>query len=113
MITFTQVVEDDDTTSQWIVGWVIDEVSVFMELLHALVVGACGADLADLHHFAAADGQLIGKAALVPELEQGHIGADMAGGEPVVDGDQFKKGIEVSDVIHVVVSFSGKILREK
>jgi len=99
--------EGDHAASKWIVGRVIDEVSAFMELFQALVVGARGANLADLHYFTSAHGQLIGKAALVPELKQGHIGADVAGGEPVVDGDQFEKGIEVSDVIHVVVSFSG------
>jgi hypothetical protein len=84
-----------------------------VELFQALVVGVRGANLADLHHFASAHGQLIGKVALVPELKQGHIGADVAGCEPVIYSDQFKKSIEVSDVIHVVVSFSGKTLREK
>ncbi len=112
-VTVCQIMKGDDAASKWIVGWVISQVSIFMELFQALIVGACGANLADLHHFTAAHGQLIGKAAFVPKLEQAHIGADVAGGEPVVDGDQFKKGIEVSDVIHVVVSFSGKTLREK
>ena len=69
------------------------------EFLDASMVGGFGPNLGTLHDFVPVDKKLRFKVVGVPELEQGHIEADMGWVQSAVLGELSKNPIEMFDVI--------------
>lgn len=93
-------IEHLDTASlKRIVGWGIDDIIPMVEFLDASMIGGFGPNLGILHDFITVDKEFRFKVVGVPELEQGHIEADMGWVQPTVLRELFKYPIEMLDVI--------------
>ena len=66
----------------------------------ALVVGGIGSNLADAHQLVPRNGNRVPETVLVPQLEQGHVKADVRRVEVEIAARFFKKTAEVFDVVH-------------
>ncbi len=72
-----------------------------VQIFNAFVVGVFRTDFAQLHDRLPVYRKGILKPVKIPILEQSHIQAHMCWGEPIISPDEWKKSIEVPDIIHV------------
>lgn len=80
-------------------GWGIDDIIPMIQFFDAAMVGGFGSDLGILHYLVPVDKEFRFKVIGVPELEQGHIEADMGWVKPTVLGELAKHPIEMFNVI--------------
>lgn len=71
----------------------IDDIAPMVKFLDASMVGGFGPDLGILHDLVPIDKEFRFKVVSVPELEQGHIEADMGRIESAVPGELPKNSI--------------------